>query len=80
MMLFITKKKLIQLMEKIFIFSRDQIEITNSLLTLVLKFKTVFEREIWYNEINTRAQLNLKILKENKYQTYTNEKTKNKAH
>ena len=59
---------------------RDQIEINNSSLTLVLKFKTVFEREIWYNEINTRAQLSLKILKDNKYKAYTNEKTKNKAH
>ena len=46
---------------------RDQIEINNSSLTLVLKFKTVFEREIWYNEINTRAQLSLKILKDYLY-------------
>ena len=59
---------------------RDQIEINNSSLTLVLKFKTVFEREIWYNEINTRAEMSLKVLRENKYQAYTNEKTKNKAH
>ena len=56
---------------------RDQIEINNSSLTLVLKFKTVFEREIWYNEINTRAEMSLKVLRENKYQAFTNEKNKN---
>ena len=58
---------------------RDIIEITNSSLTLILKFKTVFEREIWYFEINKRAEQNLMILKKNKYQAYTNEKKKNQV-
>ena len=59
---------------------RDTINLTNSSHSLTLKFKTVFEREIWYNEINKRVELNLRILKENKYKAYTNQKKKNKAH
>ena len=59
---------------------RDSINITNVSRSLILKFKTVFEREIWYKEIMKRAEKMLKILSNNKYQAYTNEKTKNKAH
>ena len=59
---------------------RDSINITNISRSLILKFKTVFEREIWYLEIKSRADKMLKILANNKYKAYTNEKTKNKAH
>ena len=59
---------------------RDSINITNVSRSLILKFKTVFEREIWYLEIKKRADKMLKILANNKYKAYTNEKTKNKAH
>ena len=56
---------------------RNIIKITNSIRSLILKFKTVFEREMWYKEIMNRAEANKKILKENIYQAYTNEKKGN---
>ena len=61
---------------------RDIIKIKNSNIkgSLILKFKTVFEREIWYMEINKRAEAMLKILANNPYKSYTNEKKGNKAH
>ena len=42
--------------------------------------KTVFEREIWYSEIMKRAETMIKILANNIYKSYTNEKKGNKAH
>ena len=59
---------------------RDIIKITNVSRSLILKFKTVFEREIWYTEIMNRAERMLKILANNIYKSYTNEKKGNKAH
>ena len=59
---------------------RDIINITNLSRTLILKFKTFFEREIWYSEIMKRAELTLKILSSNIYKSYTNEKQGNSAH
>ena len=59
---------------------RDMINISNSSLSVTLKFKTVFEREMWYNETKKRADLYLNVLKENKYKAYTSQKKKNKAH
>ena len=59
---------------------RDILKITNVSRSLILKFKTLFEREIWYSEIMKRAETMLKILANNKYESYTNEKKGNSAH
>ena len=59
---------------------RDIIKITNISRSLILKFKTVFEREIWYSEIMKRAETMIKILANNIYKSYTSEKKGNKAH
>ena len=56
---------------------RNIIKITNASRSLILKFKTLFEREIWYREIMSRAETMKKILKENAYNAYTNEKKGN---
>ena len=47
---------------------------------LVLKFNSYFERELWLNEISFRMEKLKKIIKENKYGAYTNEKLNNKAY
>ena len=52
--------------------ARNRIKITNASGSLILKFKTLFEREIWYKEINSRDEIMKKILKENEYSAYTN--------
>ena len=59
---------------------RDIIKITNISRSLILRFKTLFERELWYTEIMKRAEKMLKILSKNIYKSYTNEKKGNKAH
>ena len=59
---------------------RDIINITNISRSLILKFKTAFEREIWYREIMKRAEAMLKIISNNPYKSYTNEKKGNLAH
>ena len=59
---------------------RDIIKITNVSRSLILKFKTVFDREIWYIEIMKRAEKMMQILANNIYKSYTNEKKGNKAH
>ena len=59
---------------------RDIIKITNISRSIILKFKTAFEREIWYKEIMKRANAMKKILENNVYKSYTNEKKGNKAH
>ena len=59
---------------------RDIIKITNISRSIILKFKTAFEREIWYNEIMKRANAMKKILENNVYKSYTNEKKGNLAH
>ena len=59
---------------------RDLINIKNVSRSLILKFKTVFEREIWYREIMKRAEAMLKILSNNPFKSYTNEKKGNLAH
>ena len=59
---------------------RDIINITNISRSLILKFKTFFERELWYSEIMKRAETMKKILANNIYKSYTNEKKGNKAH
>ena len=59
---------------------RDIIKIHNISRNLILKFKTVFERELWYMEIMKRADAMMKILSNNPYKAYTNEKKGNLAH
>ena len=59
---------------------RDIINITNISRSLILKFKTTFEREIWYKEIMNRANKMIKILSNNPFKSYTNEKKGNLAH
>ena len=59
---------------------RDSINITNTSRTLIMKFKTLFEREIWFREIKTRLDRMKQILLNNKYHAYVNEKKYNLAH
>ena len=59
---------------------RDIINIRNISRSIILKFKTVFERELWYMEIMKRADAMKKILSNNKFKAYTNEKKGNLAH
>jgi phospholipase D1/2 len=59
---------------------RDIINIKNVSRNLILKFKTNFERDIWYKEIMKRAEAMLKILANNPFKSYTNEKKGNLAH
>ena len=59
---------------------RDIINITNISRSIILKFKTVFERELWYMEIMKRANAMMKVLSNNPYKAYTNEKKGNLAH
>ena len=49
---------------------RDIIKITNISRSLIL----IFAREIWYSEIMKRAETMIKILANNIYKSYTNEK------
>ena len=53
---------------------RNIINITNVSGSLILKFKTLVEREIWYNEIMRRAEAMIKILANNPYKSYTYKK------
>ena len=59
---------------------KDIINITNISRSIILKFKTVFERELWYMEIMKRADNMMKVLSNNPYKAYTNEKKGNLAH
>ena len=59
---------------------RDSIIVTNISRSLILKFKTFFERELWYSEIMKRAENMKKILANNLYKSFSNEKRGNKAH
>ena len=47
---------------------------------LVLKFSSYFERELWLNEITFRMQKLKKVIDNNIYGAYTNEKLNNKAY
>ena len=59
----------------------DIINIKNSSSrNLILKFKTVFERNLWFQEIKKRSDLMKEILLKNPYNAYTNMKSNNKAH
>ena len=59
---------------------RDIIIIKNVSRELILKFKTTFERDVWYMEIMKRDEAMKKVLANNPYKSYTNEKRGNKAH
>ena len=56
------------------------ITITNLSRMLELKFKTYFERELWFEELEKRIKKYKIIIKNNKYKAYTNEKKNNYAH
>ena len=58
----------------------DIINIKNGSRKLILKYKTTFERELWFREIKKRADAMLKILANNPFKSYTNEKKGNLAH
>ena len=63
--------------------NRTEITITNNSRSLILKFKTVFEANIWYNDIKTKIDKMEKILDDldkNPYKAYTIIKPCNKAH
>jgi len=58
---------------------RDIINISNEQRSLILKFKTVFEREIWYSEIMKRANKIMDLLNNNPYHSYAYMKPSNTA-
>ena len=55
------------------------ITITNLSRMLDLRFKSYFERELWFQELEKRIQKYKLIIKNNKYKAYTNEKKNNYA-
>ena len=60
--------------------NESEINITNNSRSLILKFKTFFEVNIWYNEIKKKVDTMKKIIENNPYEAYTNMKRGNKAH
>ena len=56
------------------------IHINNISRSLVLKYNTQFEMECWYNEITLRVNTYKSLMKNNKYDSYTNMKQFNLAH
>ena len=58
----------------------NEISITNVSRSLILKFKTLFEAIMWYNEIDKRINKMKEILKNNPYGAFTNMKSNNQAH
>ena len=59
---------------------KDKINITNKNGIILLKFNTLFERELWHNEIMKRIESMENILLSNPFHSYTNEKKGNLAH
>ena len=59
---------------------RDIIDIKNVSRSITLKYKTTFERDLWYDEIKKRSDNMLKIISNNPFKSYTNEKKGNLAH
>ena len=59
---------------------RDIIDIKNVSRGITLKYKTTFERDLWYEEIKKRSDNMLKIISNNPFKSYTNEKKGNSAH
>ena len=55
------------------------IKITNLSRVLELNFDYYYERELWVQEINKRIKIFKKLIKNNKYKAYTNEKKNNYA-
>ena len=60
--------------------NRTEIDVTNSSRSLKLKFKTIFESNLWYNEIKTRFDKKKARIAKNPYQAYTDMKKGNNAH
>ena len=60
--------------------NRTEIDVTNSSRSLKLKFKTIFESNLWYNEIKTRFDKKKARIDKNPYQAYTDMKKGNNAH
>ena len=56
------------------------VHIMNVSRLLVLRFSSVFEMECWYNEITSRVNTYKSLMKNNKYDSYTNMKQFNLAH
>ena len=56
------------------------INITNISRSLILKFKTKFETELYYEELIKRVKNMKTILENNPYKAYSNEKSGNLAH
>ena len=59
---------------------KDVLEVVNVSRSIVMKFRTFFERELWYTEIVKRDKIMKNVLKNNVYKSYTNEKRGNKVH
>ena len=59
---------------------RDIIDIKNVSRGIILKYKTTFERDLWYEAIKKRSDAMLKIISNNPFKSYTNEKKGNLAH
>ena len=63
--------------EEIDIRAKDDtsLEITNLSRSLVLKFNSTFERDLWEKEINQRIQRKIDLLTNNEYQSFASQKS-----
>ena len=65
---------------KVLPYKKKMIIISGAGPELILKYSSYYERELWLNEITFRMEKLKKIIKENKFGAYTNEKLNNKAY
>ena len=63
--------------EEIDIRAKDDtsLEITNLSRSLILKFNSSFERDLWENEINQRIERKIELLTNNEYQSFASQKS-----
>ena len=63
--------------EEIEIRAKDDtsLEITNLSRSLILKFNSMFERDLWEKEINQRIERKIELLTNNEYQSFASQKT-----
>jgi len=63
--------------EEIDIRAKDDtcLEITNLSRSLVLKFNSTFERDLWEKEINQRIERKIELLTNNEYQSFASQKS-----
>ena len=65
---------------KVLPLKKKMLIITGAGPDLILKFSSYFERELWLNEITYRMEKLKKVINDNKFGAFTNEKLNNKAY